>query len=107
MLTDDVEAMRDMVTNDHILIYKGAFSLRTVVVDIVIERLPEEIETVKMMEAFNVGGEATTVLGVYLYLVGFETRSWSFIDGNCKTSVLGNVSLMLVLNNTGELTIDT
>ena len=87
LLTDDIKAVRNVVTNDHVVVYEGTFALRPIVVDVVVERLPEEVETVKMVEAFDVGGEAAAVLGVDLDLVGLEARFWSFIDRDCNTSV--------------------
>jgi len=40
-----------------------------------------------MMQAFNIGGEASPVLGVDLDLVVFDSGFWTFAERDRETSV--------------------
>jgi hypothetical protein len=79
--------MRDMVPNDGAVVDESTFSFGAVVIDVVVEALTNEVETMQMVETFNIGGEATAVLGVDLDPIWFDARFWSFVQRNCNPSV--------------------
>jgi hypothetical protein len=64
--------MRDMVPNNGAIVDESTFSFGAVVIDVVVETLPNEVETMQMMETFNIGGEATAVLRVDLDPIWFD-----------------------------------
>jgi len=49
LLADDIQAMTDMVSNNMILIQECPLALRTIVIDVIIEGLAQEIQAVEMM----------------------------------------------------------
>jgi hypothetical protein len=49
--------------------------------------LTNEVETMQMVETFNIGGEATAVLRVDLDPIWLDARFWSFVQRNCNPSV--------------------
>lgn len=73
--------------DDVVVVHEGTFAFGPVVVDIVVEGLPQEVEAVQVVESFDVGGEAAAVFGVDLYLVGFQTGAYGLVDWESETSV--------------------
>jgi hypothetical protein len=64
--------MRDMVPNNGAVVDESTFSFGAIVIDVVVKTLTNEVETMQMVETFNIGGEATTVLGVDLDPIWFD-----------------------------------
>lgn len=73
LLSDDVQTVRDVILYDVVLIDECTFALGAVVVNVVVQRLADEVQTVKMVKAFDVGGESTSVLGVNLHLIWLQS----------------------------------
>lgn len=65
--------MRDMITNDRAVVNESTFAFGAVVVNIVVQALPDEIEAVEMVQAFHICGEAAAVFGVDLHLIGLDS----------------------------------
>ncbi len=64
--------MRDMVPNNSAVVDESTFSFGAVVIYVVVETLTNEVETMQMVETFNIGGEATAVLWVDLDPIWFD-----------------------------------
>jgi hypothetical protein len=82
-----------MITNNCAVVNESTFAFGAVVVNIVVQALPDEIEAMKMVQAFHICGEATTVFGVDLHLIGLDSGFWCFVERNCNTSVWEAVKL--------------
>ena len=62
-----------MQLQDMVIVLEGAVTASVVVVEVIIECLSEEIQTVEVVETFDVGGKAAAVFGIDLDVVGRET----------------------------------
>lgn len=62
-----------------VVVLEGAEAEGVVVVEVVVEGFAEEVETVEMVETFDVCGEASAVFGRDLDLVAEETRFCGFV----------------------------
>jgi len=74
LLSDDIQAMRNVILYDIVLVDERALALGAVVVDIVVQRLADKVQAVKMVKTLDVGGESTSVLGVDLHLIWLQSR---------------------------------
>lgn len=69
LLANYVEAMRDVIADNIVFIDEGTFSLRAIIVDIVVEGLAKQVEAMEMVETLDVRWKTTAVLGINLDLV--------------------------------------
>jgi len=58
--------------NDVVIVLECPVTLGFVVIVVPMKRLSHEVQTVEVMQSFDVGGEATAVFGVDLDLVRFQ-----------------------------------
>lgn len=75
------------MSDDGFVVYEGAGSERAVVVDVVVERLTDQVETVQVVQAFDVCGETAAVLRIDLDLCWRETCFFGIFDGNSDSAV--------------------
>jgi hypothetical protein len=83
LLADDIQAMTDMVSNDVILIQECPLTLRTVVVDVIIEGLAQKVQAVEMMQPLHVRREASAIFGIWTWS-GFNPDLVACSTGTAK-----------------------
>ncbi len=93
-MTDDVETVRDVIFDDCAVVDECSLAFGAVVVDVVVESLPDEIQAMEMVQAFNVRWVATSIFGVDLYLIGLDARFWRFVNRHCNASVYISVKIL-------------
>ena len=93
-MTDDVETVRDVIFDDCAVVDECSLAFGAVIVDVVVESLPDEIQAMQMVQAFNVCWEPTAIFGVDLYLIGLDARFWRFVDRHCNASVWMAVKIL-------------
>ena len=71
LLANDVHTVRDMETNDIVVILEGSFTLGFVVIIVEVQGLAEEVQAVKMVQTFDVCGKPTAIFRIDLDLVRF------------------------------------
>lgn len=92
LLAHDVQTVGHVVADDVVVVHEGALALGTVVVDVVVERLTHQVQTVQVVQTLDVGGKAAAVLGVDLDLLALQPGFEALADGNGEAAICGVVS---------------
>lgn len=105
--------LTDVLPNDLVRIDPGALALAVVVVVIIVKSLPQEVQTVQVVQALDVRDEAAAVLVAHLDLVGEQVGPGGLLgrhdegavwrcEWKCQSTKEKKRSLVLGLGNEAE-----
>ena len=79
--------MGNVMADNEVVVHESTFAHRSIIIDVVEEGLSNEVEAVKVVQAFNICWEASSVFRVDLDLVMLESGLWTIAERDRKTSI--------------------